>query len=123
VGQVVGAGQLVDRVEDLDVARAAAEVGPQVAGCVVAREARSLLVEQGLGAHDDAGRAEPALQRAAGRERVGEAGALGLVEPFERDDRLALGPLHRHLAAHHRLAVEQHRAAAALARGRTAVLG
>ena len=80
-------GQRLDRVEDLHVAGAAAEVGAEVAGGVVAGQRRALLVDQRLGPHDDAGGAEAALQGAAGGERVGVAAALVLVEAFEGDDR------------------------------------
>ena len=59
---------------------------------VVAGEVGALLVDQRLGAHHDARRAEAALQGAAGGERVGVAVALGGVEPSSGDDRLAGRP-------------------------------
>ena len=86
-------------------------------------ERRPLLVDLGLGAHDDAGDAETALQPAAGGEGVGERLALGLVDTLERDDRAAVDLVERLLARHDRLAVDQHRAAPALARRRAPVLG
>ena len=82
----------------------------------------ALLVDLRLGPHHDAGDAEPALQTAARGEGVGEALPLGLVDTFERDDRLAVGLGDVVLARHGRLAVDQHRAAAALTRRRAAVL-
>ena len=115
--------QRLDGVEDLHVARAPAQVGAEVPGGVVTGEGVALLVEERLGAHDDAGRAEPALQGTVGGERRRIPVALGAVEPLEGRDRRPLGLVHRRLAGDAGLAVQQHRAAAALARRRTAVLG
>ena len=83
----------------------------------------ALLVDLGLGPHDDAGDAEAALQPAAGGEGVGVALALVVVDALERDDRAAGHLGQRLLARHDGLAVDQHRAAPALARRRAAVLG
>ena len=60
-----------------------------MAGHVVAGEVGALLVDLGLGPHDDAGDAEAALQAAAGGEGVGVAVALVPRQALERDDRLA----------------------------------
>ena len=46
-----------------------------------------------------------------------------VVEPFECRDRFALGLLGRQRAGKHRLAIHQHRAAAALGLRRAAILG
>ena len=113
----------LDRIEDLDVAGAPAEVGAEVRLHRVAREARALLVDLGLGPHHDAGDAEPALQSAARGEGVGVRVTLGLIDALERHDRAAVDLLERLLAGHDSLAVDQHRAAAALPRGRATVLG
>jgi hypothetical protein len=117
------AGQQLDGVEDLAVARAPAQVGAEVAGGLGSGERLTLAVEQGLGAHQDAGGAEAALERPGGGEGVGQPSPVLLGEALEGGDRAALRPGERHLAAHHRLAVEQHRAAPALARRRAPVLG
>ena len=116
-------GDGLDRVEDLDVAGAAAEVGAEVGRHLLAGEVGALLVDLGLGPHHDAGDAEPALQPAARGEGVGEGLALGLVDTFERDDRLPGDLVEVVLARHDGLAVDQHRAAPALTRRRAAVLG
>ena len=88
--QLLAGGDGLDGVEDLHVAGAAAEVGAEVAGHVLAGEVGTLLVDLGLGPHDDAGDAEAALQAAAGRERVGVAGPLVGVEALQGDDGPAL---------------------------------
>ena len=106
----------LDRVEDLDVPGAPAQVCAEVRGHALPGERVALLVDLGLGAHDDAGDAEPALQTAARGEGVRERVALGFVDTFERDDRLAFDLVEVALARDERLAVDQHRAAAALAR-------
>ena len=72
----------------------------------LALEVGALLVDLCLGAHDDAGDAEAALQAAARGERVGEPIALVAVDALERDHRLALDLGQRLLAADHRLAVD-----------------
>ena len=82
----------------------------------------ALLVDLRLGAHHDPRDAEAALQTAARGERAGVAVALGVVDSLERRD-LATGDLVERLgAADDRLAVDEHRAAAALPRRRTPVL-
>ena len=116
-------GHGFDRVEDLDVPGAPAEVRAEVGGHARPRERVTLLVDLRLGPHDDAGDAEAALQATACGEGIGERLPLGLVDALERDDRLAFDLVQVALACHGRLAVEQHRAAAALARWRAAVLG
>ena len=117
------AGQQLDGVEDLHVTRAAAQVATQLLGGLGAGQLLAPPVEQGLDVHQDPRRAEPALQRAGGGEGVGEPFSVLGGEALERGDRAALGPLQRDLAADDGRAVEQDRAAAALAGGRAAVLG
>ncbi len=82
----------------------------------------ALLRDQRLRAHDDAGRAEPALEGAGRREDPRVAIALLGGHAFEGRDRATRGLGERRLAAHLRLAVEQDRAAPALPRGRAPVL-
>ena len=69
-GHVVLSKRL-DGIEHLDVAGAATEVRTEVARRLFAGERCPVLVDQCLGPHDDAGRAEPALQRTTRRECVG----------------------------------------------------
>jgi hypothetical protein len=118
----VTVGDRFDRVEDLHVAGAAAEVGTEVWGHRLPGERRALLVDLGLGPHDDAGDAEPALQSPARSEGVGEGLPFGFVDAFERDDRLALDLGEVVLAGDGGLAIDEHRAASALSRRRAAVL-
>ena len=115
-------GERLDRVEDLHVAGAAAEVRAEVTGRVVARQLRTLLLEQRVHPHDDARRAEAALERAGRRERGRVLVAGERVEAFERRHRATGGLLEAHLARDHGLAVEEHGAAPALARRRATVL-
>ena len=115
-------GHRLDGVEDLDVPGAAAQVGSEVRGHRPPIERVALLVDLRLGAHHDPRDAEAALQTAARGEGGGIAVALGVVDSLERRD-LATGDLVERLgAADDRLAVDEHRAAAALPRRRTPVL-
>ena len=96
--------------------RCAAERAVDVDAC------RATLLDQLRGAHEDSGRAEPALRSAARDERVDERVANRRVEPTDG----------RHLAPRHaerggdardaRLAVDEHRATPALALRRASVL-
>ena len=104
-------------VELLDAAQVRAEVPSHVA----AFERRALLVDLCLGAHHDAGDAEPALQATAGRKRVGKGFAFVGVDPFEREHLLSRCFAQWGLAAHHGFAVDVHRAAPALPARRAAV--
>ncbi len=67
-------GEQFDRVEDLHVARATAQVRAEVAGRGVAVEVGALLLEQRRDPHEDPRGAEAALQRAGRRERGGQRG-------------------------------------------------
>ncbi len=116
-------GDGLDGVEDLDVPGAAAKMGAEMAGHVLARQGRALAVDLRFGPHDDPGDAETALEPAGGREGLGVAPALGFLDAFERGHAAAFDLGQRGLARHLRLAVEQDRATAALAARRAAVLG
>ena len=116
-------GQRLDGVEDLDVAGAAAEVGAEVAGDIVTCEGTALPVDLRLGPHQDARRAEPALEGAVGGEGRRIPVPLRRVESLEGHARCPLGLLHRRLARDACLPVEQDGAAAALSGRCTAVLG
>ena len=108
-------GKRLDGVEDLHVAGATAQMSTEMAGGVVAG-GFLVAAEQRDGAHHDARRTEAALQCAVGGERVGHPLPLGLVDTLERGDLGASRLLERGLARDARLAVDQHRAAPALAR-------
>ena len=99
------------------VAAAAAEVAGELARQFLARgdEARVLLGGAGerQHVHDEAGGAKPALLGAFGSHRTGKRLGLGL-EALERGDGVALNAGGRNRAAQHRIAVEPHRAQAAV---------
>jgi hypothetical protein len=84
--ELLALGESIDRVEDLDVPGASAQVRTEEARRIVAFEVGTLLVDERLGPHDDARRAEPALQCAGGREHVGVALRLGGLEPLDGGD-------------------------------------
>ena len=113
----------LDGVEHFHVARATAQVCAEVAFHVLTLEAGALLVDLGLGPHHDAGDAVTALQTAAGGEGVGVRVALFGREALEGGHRTALDLGHGVGARDLDLAVDHHRAAAALTRRRAAVLG
>ena len=136
VGDAVGA-RVVDRqlghlkahlhaglVEEADdgaqlalVAAAAAEVAGKLARELLARgdEARVLLGGAGerQHVHDEAGGAKTALLGAFGSHRAGQRLGLGL-EALERGDGAALDARGGNRAAEHRVAIEPHRAQAAV---------
>ena len=136
VGDAVGA-RVVDRqlghlkahlhaglVEEADdgaqlalVAAAAAQVAGELARELLARgdEARILLGGAGerQHVHDEAGGAKTALLGAFGSHRAGKRLGLGL-ETLERGDGVALNAGGGNRAAQHRVAVEPHRAQAAV---------
>ena len=136
VGDAVGA-RVIDRqlghleahlhaglVEEADdgtqlalIAAAAAEVAGQLARELLARgdEARVLLGGAGerQHVHDEAGGAKTALLGAFGGHRAGQRLGLGL-EALERGDGVTLDARGGNRAAQHRVAVEPHRAQAAV---------
>ena len=119
----LAACQKFHRVEDLAVTGATAQMRPEIAGGLVAGEPRALPVDERFHPHEDARRAETTLQGATGGKGGREALPLARVEPLQSRDRPSGHLLERDLAAHRRLAVYEHRAASALARGRAAVFG
>ena len=108
-------GRQSDGVEDLGVAGAAAEVaGELLADDVVARVRDAL--EQRRGRDDEAGRAEAALHGARVDERLLDPVQPVLAaQPFDRPDLVPVGLRGQDEARADELAVEQHRARAALA--------
>ena len=99
------------------VAAATAEVAGELARELLARgdEARVLLGGAGerQNVHDEAGGAKTALLGAFGSHRTGQRLGLGL-EALERGDGAALDARGGNRAAQHRVAVEPHRAQAAV---------
>ena len=75
------------RVEDLAVTGAAAQMRPEIASSLVAGKTRSLLVDERFDPHENAGRAETALQGPGGGERGSQALPLGGVEPLQGGNR------------------------------------
>src|SRR3990170_4934600 len=118
VGAAPYRGQL-DGLDDLRVARAAAEVaGDRLADGLLARVGAG--GEERRGGQEHPGRAGAARRPARleeGRLEGGEDGALraGRGQPLDRAHRVAVRLAEGDEAADHRLAVEQHRAGAAFA--------
>ena len=99
------------------VAAAAAEVTGELARELLARGDEGRVLLSGAGkrqhVHDEAGGAKTALLGAFGSHRAGERLGLGL-EALERSDGMALDARGGNRAAQHRVAVEPHRAQAAV---------
>ena len=99
------------------VAAAAAEVAGELARELLARGDEARVFLGGAGerqhVHDEAGGAKTALLGAFGGHRAGERLGLGL-EALERGDGVALNTGGGNRAAQHRVAVEPHRAQAAV---------
>src|SRR5437667_2960350 len=103
---------LRDRVENVRVARAAAQVSAQPFGDFVARRLR-VLREQMDRRHDHAWRAEAALQAVAVPESLLHRMQMAVRDAFDRRDRRAVGLHGEHRARLDGLAVDEHRARAA----------
>ena len=73
----------VEAIDDADGNRQKFAVGPLEPG--------ALAVDERLGPHDDAWRAETALQRAGRGEHPGVARSFVRLDTFERDDGAACG--------------------------------
>jgi hypothetical protein len=83
-------GEELDRVQDLHVAGAAAEVRSEKPRRLVTREARPSRIEKRLGAHHDSRSAEAALKGALRGEGARVALELRRFDPLECLDRLPL---------------------------------
>src|ERR1700674_780927 len=115
-GPIHGFGGGLHRLDDVHVARAPAEVAFQALADLVLRRVRVLLQEVGRG-HDETGRAVAALQTVLVPERLLERVELPIFgHALNRGQLLALGLDGEHRAALDRLAVDEDRARAALAR-------
>ena len=111
----------VERVDDLDVARAPAEVRVELLRDLVVRRV-GVRVEDALHPERDARDAEAALDARRARERLAVDVALRLGHALEREDALSRGGPGRHGARRLRMAIHEHEARAALALRRAAVL-
>src|SRR2546428_517832 len=110
---VLAADVSLDRVDDLRVARAAAEVAFQRGADRLAIGPR-LALEEGQRRQQHAGRAEAALHGAVAHERLLQrVQATVALQPAQRDDGAASQPGGQNEARGHRPPVEQHRADAA----------
>ena len=89
-----GGRRALDRLDDLLVARAPADVEAQLALDRLARRL-GIVLEQAGRPHDDARDAEGALRAAALGEALGEDAAHAVVETLERADTRAARLLHR----------------------------
>ena len=109
------AGRDHDRVDDLGVARAAAQVAAQVLADILLGWVR-VLGQQGLGGHHHAGRAVAALDPEALGERPLHGIEFAVATQALDGDHLAAGGLHReHQARVRHLPVDEHGARRALA--------
>ena len=115
-------GVELDGVDDFHVARATAQVGVDGLGDFVSRRTRVLVAEV-LGAQGEAGDAKAALQAAADDEGSTEQRAVGVRQPFEGHNLLALDLFGVEGAGRLGLSVHQREAAAALALGLATVFG
>jgi hypothetical protein len=79
----------LDGIEDLHVAGATTEIRTEMFGHVGLGQSITLLVDLTLGAHDDSGDAEPALESATRGECLGITIAFVLLHTFQRHDRFA----------------------------------
>ena len=92
-GHFVGC-QRLDRVENLGVARATAQVAAHEPGCLVTGQAGTTcrgLVEHRLGTHENPRRAKTTLQRTKCSEGIGHTLPLIGLDAFERDNGCAFG--------------------------------
>src|SRR5262249_49152690 len=109
-------GGVLDRLDDVLIAGAPAQVaGDAEADLLLARV--RVLLQQAVRAHDHAGRAEAALKPVHLAKAFLQGGqrAVGSGHAFDRQDLGAIGLDGEHGAGLHRLAVEVHRAGAAMA--------
>ena len=110
-----------DRVDDLGVAGATAQMPVEHAGDFGPGQPLALIGHP-LDAQDQARGAEPALQAGGGLEGVGVEAPLVVGDAFERGDRAAFDLLDPDRAGQLRLPVDQRQAGAALALRRAARL-
>ena len=115
--------QIGDRVDDLGVSGAAAQVGTGSGFDRGAVERRSFLADERLSSNQNARDAESALKCAVGCEAVGEPFPFGLLEPLQCGHIVVGHLVESGGATHPCLAVDQDRAGAALTGRRAAVLG
>ena len=121
-GHLAG-GQILDGVEDLDIAGAAAQVTPEEPGRILTLQVGALLVDHRLRAHHDARRAETALQCSVGGEGCGHRRRFGRIETLGGQHLGTVDLGHRRLTGDPGLAVDDDRTASALTGRSAPVLG
>ncbi len=112
----------LDRVDDLLVAGAAAEMPVDRARDLLARR-RWIVAEKVMRAQGDARNTEAALQAGGGHEGARHEPLLVFVDAFQRRDLAPRDRLGRRRARDLRLPIDEHEAAAALPLRLAAVLG
>ena len=110
-------GNRLNRVENFDVAGAPAEVCTKVRGHRLPSQRRAFLRNLVVRSHHDARDTEAALESTARCECISKLLALALRESFEGGDLAPLARVNRLLTCNHGLAIDEHRAAAALSGG------
>ena len=118
---VVAFRERFDRVEDFDVAGAAAEMGSEEACSLVPLESVAFHIDERFRAHDDPRGAGAALEGAASSESARVAIELFRGQAFEGLDVFAFHRGQGLRAARDGTPVHEHEAASALTRRRTAV--
>src|SRR5215471_20800750 len=107
---------MLDRLDDIHVARAPAEVARDPPADLVLAGLRVLL-EEGVAGHEHARRAVAALEPVLGHKALLERMELAvLLEPLHRHDLPAVGLDGQHGARLDGYSVEKHRAGAAVCR-------
>ena len=115
-------GGVENGVHDFDVARAAAQMGTHSLDDLLPRRI-PVALQQHLGAHEETGRAEAALHRAAIDEGHAESAPKRFGQSLKRDDLPAVHLAHGRGAGEAGPPVHFHKAGSAGRLSRTAVLG
>src|SRR5690606_21353404 len=110
----------LDGIDDLGVARAAAQVYVDGLGDLVAAW-RRIFTDEVMGAHRQTRDAKAALQAGGGRETIGNQRGLFAGQAVEGDDLFALGFTGLHGAGDDRFAADHGQATAALSLRRAAI--
>src|SRR5262245_40363257 len=109
----IGGAGIEHRLDDRDIAGAAAEIAGQHVAHAVRIRIR-LFAQERVRGRDHAGCAEAALQRAMFAERGLERRQRFVVaQPFDRDDLGSLGLNGKHQTGSHRIAIDDNRASTA----------
>lgn len=114
-------GHRLNRVENFDVASASAQVRPEVWGHRLSSQRRAFLRNLVMRSHHNSRNTEAALESATRCECISKLLAIAFWESFEGGDLAPLACVNRLLTCHYGLAIDEHRAAAALPGGRASV--